>query len=150
MNRVRTSSRSLLRKRLRSTMRCPDFPTIIATRECESRESVTRTSRCSVLIRLPAFLTSSISDFRVMRYLRGNPEVLGAGVFTWQLNSQLLSPFFPAAAQNLAAPSGRHSLSEPVRANPTLIPGTIGWLTHFYSKSLKISQTKTASKHNSH
>ena len=68
---VRTSSRSLRRRRFRSTMLCRCFPTTTAARACESRESLARTSRCSVRSRLPAFFTCSRSDSRVSLELRG-------------------------------------------------------------------------------
>lgn len=127
---VRTSSRSLRRSRFRSTILCRCFPTTTAARACESRESLARTSRCSVRSRLPAFLTCSRSDSRVSLELRGYPNLLGAGVLAGQLNRQLLSSLLPASAQNLTTPASRHSLPEPMRPDTALITGTVGWLTH--------------------
>lgn len=68
---VRSSSRNLRRRRFRSTMLWRCFPTTTAARACESRESLARTSRCSVRSRLPAFFTCSRSDSRVSLKLRG-------------------------------------------------------------------------------
>lgn len=70
-SRVRTISRSLRRRRFRSTIVWPCFPTITAARACESRESLARTSRWSVRSRLPAFFACSRSSSRVSRLLRG-------------------------------------------------------------------------------
>src|SRR4249919_3271435 len=103
---VRANSFRRLLRRFLSTIVCPCFATITATLACKSRESVARTSRCSVRIRLPAFFTSSRSEFRVSLRLRGYPYLLGAGVLAWQPYCQLLPPFLPTAAQNLAAPPG--------------------------------------------
>lgn len=64
---VRASSRRRLLRRFLSIMVCPCFATITVTLACESRESVARTSRCSVRNRLPAFFTSSRSELRVSR-----------------------------------------------------------------------------------
>ena len=101
-----TSSRNRLLKRLRSTIVCPYFATTTATRACESRESMARTSRCSVRSRLPARFTFSKSDSRVSLWLRGYPYCLGAGVLARQPYSQLLPPLLPTAAQYLATPPG--------------------------------------------
>lgn len=58
---------SLNRRRslFRSIIVWPNLPTTTATRACESRESMARTSRCSVRSRLPALFTCSRSDSRV-------------------------------------------------------------------------------------
>lgn len=103
---VRASSFRRLLRRFLSTIVCPCFATITVTLACESRESAARTSRCSVRIRLPAFFTSSRSELRVSRRLRGYPYLLGAGVLAWQPDRQLLPSFLPATAQNLATPPG--------------------------------------------
>ena len=95
---VRASSFRRLLRRFLSTIVCPCFATITVTLACESRESAARTSRCSVRIRLPAFFTSSRSELRVSRRLRGYPYLLGAGVLAWQPDRQLLPSFLPATA----------------------------------------------------
>jgi hypothetical protein len=130
ITRIRTSSRNLRRSRFRSTIVCPCFPTITATRACKSRESLARTSRCSVRSRLPALFTSSISDSRVSLWLREYPYSLRAGVLARQPDRQLLSSFLATTAQDLTTPSCRHSFPKPVCTNTTLVAGTVGWLTH--------------------
>jgi len=130
MIRVRASSRKRRRSRLRSTIVCPCFDTITATLACENGEPLARTSRCSVRSRLPVRFTSSRSDSRVILKTREYPFPLRACVLARQPYSQLLPSLLATSAQDLTTPPRRHPLPKPVRPNPTLIPGTVSWLTH--------------------
>lgn len=65
ISRVLANSLSRRLNLFRSTIVWPNLPTTTATRACESRESMARTSRCSVRSRLPALFTCSRSDSRV-------------------------------------------------------------------------------------
>ncbi len=95
---VRAISRKRLLRRFLSTIVCPCLATITATLACESRESVVRTSRCSVHNRLPAFFTSSRSELRVSLWPRGYPNLLGASVLARQPDSKLLSSLLTTTA----------------------------------------------------
>jgi hypothetical protein len=133
--RVRTSSRSRLFNRFRSTADPEYRGTTIPTRGCPRGEAVARTSRCIVRIRLPSLATPWSSAPRVSRWLRGKPSPRrdgrsGAGVFAGDLNAQPLSPFLPAAAERLASPLRRHASAEPVRTSAPLVAGAVGGFTH--------------------
>ena len=127
-SRIRTSSRSRRRSKLRSTIVCLCFGTMIPTRANANGEAATRTSRCPVLIRFPVCLTPSISVARDNRCAREN--VLHAGVLRRELNRQPLAPLFTAARQHFASPASRHPLAETMRLDPALVPRPIRGLTH--------------------
>jgi hypothetical protein len=133
--RVRTSSRSRLFNRFRSTADPEYRGTTIPTRGCPRREAIARTSRCMVRIRFPSLATLWSSAPRVSRWLRGKPSLgrdggSGAGVLVRDLNSQPLPPLLPAPAESLASPLRGHTSPKSVRTSAPLVAGTVGRLTH--------------------
>ena len=142
-NSRRTCSRNRRLRRLRPTADCPCFGTMNPTRLCSRSAITTRASRCSNRNRFPWRATASNSAPCVSRSRRekrrrclasNDDDSSGAGVLGWQLNRETLAAFLPAPTEYFAPPSGGHALTKSVRANASLVAGTISGLAHGYSK----------------
>lgn len=131
-SRRRTNSRSRRLRRLRSTAVCLYLGTMKPTRGCDRAEARTLASRFEPgggsRTRFPVRRTAASSALLVSRYARGNAS--RACVLGGQLHGQPLAPFFATTTQSFTPPPGRHARAKPVRLDPTLISGTISWLTH--------------------
>ena len=132
----RTSSRRRRLRRLRSTAECWCRGTTMPTRGKARGEARTRTSRCGVRIRFPSRITAWMSLLRVSRFRRGNPKpVLGACVLAREFDGQAPASLLASTAQDFTSPFGFHARAKSVSLDAALVTGTVGWLTHDYSKN---------------
>jgi hypothetical protein len=138
-----TSSRRRRFTRFRSTILCLCFGTTIPTRGCNNREADARASRRSVCMRFPVRLTASRSASLVSRWLRGNPSVLGAGVFRRQLDGKPFASLLTAPAENFTTPFSSHPQPETMRADAALVTGTVGGLAHYNAPETKKNECGT-------
>jgi len=109
------------------------------TRKVPPRVITALTSRTDVRIRFPSRVVDRSSLPRVSRCRREKRRSSrdggsGAGVLRRELNGEALSPLLSSTAENFTSPFGRHTLAESVRANASLVAGTICGLAHSYSK----------------
>lgn len=132
----RASSRSVRFSRLRRTAECPCLGTTKPIRLSSREVTATRTSSRAVRRRVPSRAIDCKSAPRVIRWRRVKRWVSlfddesGAGVLGRELYGKSFSPLFAATAENFASPFRRHSLAETMRANASLVAGTICWLAH--------------------
>jgi len=137
----RVSSRRVRFRRLRRTAVCPCFGTMNPIRLFGPSRVSTRMSRYALRTFLPSRASACSSAPRVSRYRRVSRRLAfddesGAGVLTRQLNREALSSLPPTATEYFASPPRRHALAETVRANASLVAGTIRGLAHENSKVL--------------
>jgi hypothetical protein len=138
-----TSSRRRRFTRFRSTILCLCFGTTTPTRGCNNREADARASRRSVCMRFPVRLTASRSASLVSRCLRGNPSVLGAGVFCRQLDGKPFTSLLSTPAENFTPPFSSHPQPETMRADTALVAGTVGGLAHYNAPETKKNEYST-------
>ena len=141
--RSRVNSRSSRLSRLRRTADCPCFGTTKPTREGPSRLTATRASINVPRSRRPSRATARSSLPRVRRWRRGkrrrsrDEESSGAGVLRRKLDGEALAPLLASATQDFSSPLRRHPRAEPVRADASLVAGTVRRLTHGYYSTMQ-------------
>src|SRR3954453_12694367 len=147
---IRPNSLNRRLSRLRSTDEWPCFGTTKPIRDTAPVAKTTLRSRLVVRRRLPSRTTARRSLPRVSRCRRCsrwsalNDDGSGACVLGRELHREALTSFPATTTEYFASPLGRHPLAKAMRANASLVPGTIGGLAHDNSKDAVEISAQTA------
>src|SRR4051812_37412668 len=131
---IRPNSLNRRLSRLRSTDEWPCFGTTKPIRDTAPVAKTTLRSRLVVRRRLPSRTAARRSLPRVSRCRRCrrssafDDDDSGARVLGRELHREALTALPPTTAEYFAPPLGRHPLAKAMRANASLVPGTIGGL----------------------